>query len=284
MKVYLLTFLLFVLPLGANAEWIVATPTVHNGELAILQWQGENPPEMMIGAFDQKIFYAEMSSLGPIALLGVDMEMPDGHYPILFVSVGKDKVPQAGTLTLEITQKDRGVTRLTLPPEMVTPQGAAILARIETERLMLADIFAKESGPLLSDLFRRPVPDPLNSPFGKKRVLNGLPRAPHSGADFKSPYGRLVRSPARADVVLNAELYYTGNTVILDHGGGLYSLFAHLSKSLCAVGQRLDPGQPLGKVGSTGRSTGSHLHWTIRLRETRIDPISVLDRFGAIRP
>jgi murein DD-endopeptidase MepM/ murein hydrolase activator NlpD len=283
-RLFFLLLLLMTSPLVAGAEWLVSTPTVYNGELAMLRWDGATPPRIMVGSFLGKKFYSEQTSLGPVALLAVDIETPNGQVPIQLVSVGPDGAAQPQTLHLEVRQKDRGVSRITLPPEMVTPKGAALLARISAERALLAEIFANDSGPLFADLFRRPVPDKLNSPFGKKRVLNGLPRAPHSGADFKSPLGRLIRSPAKGDVVFNGDLYYTGRTVVLNHGAGLYSLYAHLSKSLCAVGQRLDPGQPLGKVGSTGRSTGAHLHWTIRLRETRIDPISVLDLFGSKIP
>jgi murein DD-endopeptidase MepM/ murein hydrolase activator NlpD len=283
-RIVLTIILLLVSLQVACAEWVVATPTVNNGELALLSWQGADLPIQSVGSYNDKIFYAEMTPDGPVALLGVDIEAAAGQVPIELVSYGKDGRPQTQMLTFEITYKDRGVTRLSLPPEMVTPKGAALLARISAERERLNQIFAKDTGPLLAEHFRRPVPDRLNSPFGKKRVLNGLPRAPHSGSDFKSPSGRLVRSPARGNVVFNGSLYYTGNTVILDHGAGLYSLFAHLSQSLCTVGQRLESGQPLGKVGSTGRSTGAHLHWTIRLRETRIDPITVMDRFGPKSP
>ena len=187
-------------------------------------------------------------------------------------------------MQLNVEEKDRGTSRITLPPEMVEPKAPETLTRISQESAQLASIFKQNSTPLVADLFRRPVPEKVNSPFGKKRVLNGLPRAPHSGTDFRSPAGRLIRTPARGKVVFNGNLYYTGNTVILDHGAGLYSLFAHLSTSLSSVGQQLEPGQPLGKVGSTGRSSGAHLHWTVRLRETRIDPMSLLSRFGAKTP
>jgi hypothetical protein len=284
MRTALTIFILLLSIQVAGAEWIVATPTVYNGELALLRWRGSEPPAFMVGSFDNKIFYAEMTSIGPVALIGIDLKTPSGQFPISLVSVDSGKVAYPQTLLIEIMQKDRGTSRLTLPPEMVTPKGPALLARIESERSQLAAIFATDSGPLLADLFQRLVPDTMNSPFGKKRVLNGLPKAPHSGADFRSPAGRLIRTPAQGDVVFNGELYYTGNTVILDHGAGLYSLYAHLSRSLCKMDQRLVPGQPLGKVGSTGRSTGAHLHWTVRLRETRIDPISVLDRFGSKSP
>jgi murein DD-endopeptidase MepM/ murein hydrolase activator NlpD len=284
MKILLMLILFLVSPLLASAAWTVATPTVASGELAVLKWQRENRPVMMVGSFKGKRFYSEQTDFGLIALIGVDIDLSAGQYPIRLVSVDANSVPHLQTLQLNVTQKDRGVSRITLPPEMVTPKGKELLARIKSEHLTLAAIFAKETGPLLIDRFVRPVPDSINSVFGKKRILNGLPRAPHSGTDFRSPYGRLIRSPARGDVVFDADLYYTGRTVILDHGGGLYSLYAHLSESLCSVGQRLAAGQPLGKVGSTGRSTGAHLHWTVRLRETRIDPVSLLERLGQNPP
>ena len=284
MKAVLFVLLLILTPLTAVAEWTVVTPVVNNGELFILRWQGEEPPDMMIGSFNDKIFYSEVADDGLFALVGVDIKAPTGQRPIELISVDKLGELHLKTMLIEVTEKDRGVSRITLPPEMVTPKGAEILDRIERERMMLVEMFGQESGPLLADSFRRPVPDEVNSHFGKKRILNDLPRAPHSGTDFRSPSGRLIRSPARGDVVLSEELYYTGNTVILDHGAGLYSLYAHLSKPLCSPGQRLEPGQPLGKVGSTGRSTGAHLHWTVRLREARIDPMSILERFGSKTP
>ncbi len=284
MKFVLVFLLLLLTPLATVADWVVATPVVNNGELAVLSWQGDNPPELTVGKFNNKIFYAEKTDRGLIALVGVDIEAPDGHFPLELISVPKPGLLHTQTLSLEITHKDRGVSRITLPAEMVTPKDTATLDRIERERQLMAALFGLESGPLLADSFRRPVPDKVNSRFGKKRVLNGLPRAPHSGTDFRSPSGRLIRSPAKGDVVFSGDLYYTGNTVIIDHGGGLYSLYAHLLQPLCSLGQRLEPGQPLGKVGSTGRSTGAHLHWTVRLREVRIDPMTVLIRFGSKTP
>lgn len=284
MKTVLFVLLLLLSPLTVVAEWTVVTPVVNNGELFILRWQGENPPDMMIGSFNDKTFYSETAEVGLFALVGVDINAPSGQRPIEIISVDKLGELDVETLLIEVTEKDRGVSRITLPPEMVTPKGTELLDRIEREHLMLLEIFSQESGPLLAGSFRRPVPDEVNSHFGKKRILNGLPRAPHSGTDFRSPSGRLIRSPASGDVVLSEDLYYTGNTVILDHGAGLYSLYAHLSQPLCSPGQRLGPGQPLGKVGSTGRSTGAHLHWTVRLREARIDPMTILERFGTKTP
>lgn len=284
MKGVLAILFVFLTPLIAVADWMVETPVVSNGELAVLRWQGDHPPGLTVGTFAGKTIYSEETSRGAVILIGVDIKNPAGAMPIELVSAGNHGLFMQQSLSLEVTIKDRGVSRITLPPEMVTPKGAELLARIEHESSQMRAIFSQENGPLLADSFRRPVHEEVNSHFGKKRVLNGLPKAPHSGTDFRSPSGTLVRSPAKGDVAFVGDLYYTGNTVIIDHGAGLYSLYAHLLKPLCTLGQRIDAGQPLGKVGSTGRSTGAHLHWTVRLREVRIDPMSILERFGSKTP
>ena len=121
-----------------------------------------------------------------------------------------------------------------------------------------------------------PVSGPPNSSFGKRSILNGQPRSPHSGTDFSGATGASVKAPNSGRVVLVGDLYYSGNTVILDHGLGLYSYFAHLSKALVAEGQMLKQGDILGEIGATGRVTGPHLHWAVRLKRTRVDPLSLL--------
>jgi murein DD-endopeptidase MepM/ murein hydrolase activator NlpD len=124
--------------------------------------------------------------------------------------------------------------------------------------------------------FVRPVPDPANSAFGTRSFYNGEPRSPHSGADFLSPEGRPIRAPAAGRVVIAGSRYFTGNTVVIDHGLGLYSMFAHLSSIAVAAGDAVEPGQIVGEVGATGRVTGAHLHWSVRLAGARVDPLSLL--------
>jgi murein DD-endopeptidase MepM/ murein hydrolase activator NlpD len=112
-----------------------------------------------------------------------------------------------------------------------------------------------------------------------------VPRERHGGLDFASPAGTVIRAPAAGKVVLVAPLYFTGNTVVLDHGRGLYSVLAHMQRTLVREGQAVPQGAPLGTVGMTGRATGPHLHWTVRLGGTRVDPAAVLDVLGpAARP
>src|SRR5262249_28752592 len=129
--------------------------------------------------------------------------------------------------------------------------------------------------------FVRPVDAPANSAFGSRSVFNGQPRSPHPGADFLSPAGTPVKAANAGRIVLADDLYYTGGTVIIDHGLGVFSLFAHLSAIDVHDGDMVVAGQVLGNVGATGRVTGPHLHWSVRINGARVDPLSLLSVLGS---
>ena len=112
--------------------------------------------------------------------------------------------------------------------------------------------------------------------FGHRRVFNGQPRAPHSGADLRADVGTPVYAANRGRVVLAKDLFYSGNAVIIDHGLGLYTMYLHLSKIDVAPGAIVEQGQRLGLAGATGRVTGPHLHWGVRIVDARVDPFSLL--------
>jgi murein DD-endopeptidase MepM/ murein hydrolase activator NlpD len=130
-------------------------------------------------------------------------------------------------------------------------------------------------------LFDKPVDGPLSSPFGLRRFFNGEERNPHSGLDFAVPAGTPIKSPAAGKVILTGNYFFNGNTVFVDHGQGLISMFCHLSQIGVKVGDELDRGAVLGKVGSTGRATGPHLHWNVSLNDARVDPSIFI---GAFKP
>ena len=173
---------------------------------------------------------------------------------------------------------------LTVDDAFVNPPPEAI-EQIERDTQTLNRIWAASSATKLWDgPFLRPVPDPANSRFGSRSVLNGQPRSPHSGADFLSPEGRPVKAPNAGRVVFAGSQYFTGNTIVIDHGLGLFSLFAHLSRM--DVQRRRhgrDGERSIGEVGATGRVTGPHLHWTVRVNGARVDPLS-LHRASRQRP
>jgi len=114
-----------------------------------------------------------------------------------------------------------------------------------------------------------------------RRFFNGEERNPHSGLDFAAATGTPIKSPAAGKVILTGNYFFNGNTVFVDHGQGLISMFCHLSRIDVAVGDEVPRGGVLGKVGSTGRATGPHLHWNVSLNGNRVDPAIFI---GAFKP
>lgn len=130
-------------------------------------------------------------------------------------------------------------------------------------------------------LFDKPVQGPLSSPFGLRRFFNGEERNPHSGLDFAVGAGTPIKAPAAGKVILIGNYFFNGNTVFVDHGQGLISMFCHMSKIDVKLGQTLPRGGIVGRVGATGRATGPHMHWNVSLNDARVDPAIFI---GAFKP
>ncbi len=178
---------------------------------------------------------------------------------------------------LQIVEKSFPEQRLTVESKFVNPPKST-LARIERERKKLGAIYARRTPlPPPSAPFVRPVPGDPTSEFGTRRVFNGEPRAPHPGIDLHAGTGTpvLVAGPGR--VALAQDLYYSGGTVVVDHGGGLFTIYAHLSKIGLKEGAAVKAGDLVGLSGATGRVTGPHLHWGARVGEAIFDPRALLD-------
>ncbi|MFQ6017157.1 MAG: M23 family metallopeptidase [Kiloniellaceae bacterium] len=160
-----------------------------------------------------------------------------------------------------------------LPPKMVTPP-EAVLARIRAENARIAAARAVDRPEALFESgFVWPAVGPITGVFGSQRVLNGRPRRPHYGLDIAAPEGSPVKAPADGVVALaHRDMYYTGGTVLLDHGHGLTSVYSHLKRVWVEAGDRLRQGDPIGVVGGTGRATGPHLDWRVNWFDQRLDP------------
>jgi murein DD-endopeptidase MepM/ murein hydrolase activator NlpD len=209
------------------------------------------------------------------ALLGIDLDVKPGTHPIAI---------DAGTYhtakNLLVQPKTFGTRRLTVNPDFVTPPPSAAERIAREAELMAAAWRSSPPKPLWSGAFAKPVREAANSAFGTRSIFNGVPRNAHGGADFLSPAGTPVKAPNAGRVAIARDLYYSGNTVVLDHGAGLFSVLAHLSAIEVAEGEQVERGVLVGRVGATGRVTGAHLHWAVRLNDARVDPLSLLAVLG----
>ena len=163
--------------------------------------------------------------------------------------------------------------RLTIRNRRMVEPTQKDLERIWREKKIIGRSFATFSpAPPPSLRFIPPVDGRYSSPFGLRRFFNGKPRKPHSGLDIAAPEGTPIRAPAPGVVLTTGNYFFNGNTVFLDHGNGLVSMFCHMNRIDVKPGQRLARGAVLGRVGKTGRVTGPHLHWSVSLNNTRVDP------------
>lgn len=217
------------------------------------------------------------------ALLGIDVDAPIGASELRVTGRRTAGDPLERAFPVEIAAKQVRTRRIRVNPKFVNPPKTE-LARIKKETEELAAIFrSPSSGRLWKDGAVRPVEGVAVSGFGVRSVLNGEPRGPHTGLDLAAGTGTPVHAPTPGVVVAARPFYFSGNTVILDHGQGLYSTMAHLSVIDVKEGQQVAQGTLLGKVGATGRVTGPHLHWAVRLHGARVDPLSLLDVLNAAR-
>ena len=206
---------------------------------------------------------------------------PDGRFVLGFsrdaAPVARLAVTTPGRGTeqrdLAIAQREWDVQRLNgLPAAMVSPN-ARQLERINAERKRIAATRAVDSDlPYFTEPFIRPAPGRISGVYGSQRILNGEPRAPHLGLDIAAPTGTPALAMGSVRVLLAADLYFTGNTIILDHGHGVTTLYAHLSAINVAEGQSVRQGQRIGATGATGRVTGPHLHLGVNWLTTALDP------------
>jgi len=163
-----------------------------------------------------------------------------------------------------------------LPPKMVTPP-KDVLARIAQDVARV-----KKARTINSDRmdfrgsFIWPVQGRISGNFGSHRILNGTAKSPHGGMDIAAPKGTSIKAPLGGVVTLVSDLYYTGNTVIIDHGFGINTVFAHMDNVVVTAGQTLKQGDQVGTVGATGRATGPHLHWGLNWYKQRLNPALVL--------
>jgi hypothetical protein len=169
-----------------------------------------------------------------------------------------------------------GEETLRVDPRHVSPSPVE-LERIRREQAELKMIYASGSPlRLWRGAFRVPVPGEMNGPFGTRRVFNGELQSQHNGVDFRAQTGDPVHAAAAGTVRLAKDLFYSGNAVVLDHGAGVFTSYSHLSRMEVRAGQRVEKGMVVGLAGATGRATGPHLHWGVKVNSVNVNPLSFI--------
>jgi len=202
-----------------------------------------------------------------VAVIGIPLSAPLGTRQVIVHGTN-------GRQAVEFTVGDKRYASqsLKVAPRQVD-LSAADLARVNEEKIRIEHALSHWSEPQPESLrMPQPVPGPRSSSFGSRRIFNGQSRNPHSGMDIAAPAGSPVRVPIAGMVVDTGEYFFNGNTVFVDHGRGLISMYCHLSAIDVKPGQRLAAGTRIGAVGMTGRATGPHLHWGLSLNRAWVDP------------
>ncbi len=250
--------------------------TLQPGSVILLTVSSDDPVlALRARAFNRELAPFKVDARTWQILVGIDLDQKAGTYSVEIDAGG----PQTRIVYALDVKPRRFPTRiLKVDPDLVNPppQEMPRIAR-EAEQLHRLWIAPAAAGAKLWEgSFVAPVPDAANSSFGTRSVYNGQARSPHSGTDFLSPAGRPIKAPNAGRVVVAAPLYFTGGTVVIDHGLGVLSLFAHLSVISVKEGDSVKTGDVIGEVGATGRVTGPHLHWAMRIGGARVDPLSLL--------
>lgn len=211
------------------------------------------------------------------ALGGVDLDDPVGETTLRVAITRRSGKRETATSRLKVGKRDYPTEELTVEEKYVEPP-PEVSARIAREAALLNETYARVTPERLDGgRVTPPLPGVEGRNFGRRRVFNGQPRSPHTGADLSAPPGTAVRAAAAGRVVLTQELYFSGNLIVLDHGAGVFTQYAHLSAFEVAVGALVDAGQVIGRVGATGRVTGPHLHFGARVGAARVEPFALLE-------
>ncbi len=211
---------------------------------------------------------------GSGVLMGVDMEAAPGvqEFVVEHRNPGGATVVTRGSVVVEKTAFKSQALSL---PEKQVDLDSDTLQRVESEQQAMLAAMQPVTPRRWEGEFVMPTAGSVQYTFGRRRVINGQPRNPHTGEDISAPQGAPVAAINHGTVRLVADQFFSGQSVVIDHGLGLYSMYFHLSEISVRVGDRVSKSQIIGAVGATGRASGPHLHWGVRLNGARVNPLSL---------
>jgi murein DD-endopeptidase MepM/ murein hydrolase activator NlpD len=254
---------------------------VAQGELVEVKIAGADLAAVEGKWGQEKIYFYAEANGGFAALLGADVEAKTVASKLTVKLVRQSGQELHTELPVKVKARSFRTESFSVPPsfDQMTPE---TLAEISREQAAFKRAFAAPIAERLWEApFIRPVPhDASLASFGARRIINGTPRAPHSGTDLAAPAGVDVAAANHGRVVLVGNFFFAGGSVVVDHGAGLFTMYFHLSEFKVEEGATIKKGEIVGLSGATGRVTGAHLHWGARLANTRIEPFELLNKIS----
>ncbi|HSP00873.1 MAG TPA: peptidoglycan DD-metalloendopeptidase family protein [Thioalkalivibrio sp.] len=266
------TLLFLILLLAPTLLMALPTALPAPGGVAILDLgSSQDPPR---AKFDGERVAVVQGENGWQAVVGLPLSLAPGEQRIE-VSWPDGRRSWHG---FTVQHRDYAESRITIREERMVSPGPEEMKRIKADRIRIRAALATWSDNTPDFNFAVPAEGRFSSGFGLRRFINNQPRNPHGGLDIAAPVGTPIHAPAPGRVILTGDFFYAGNAVMLDHGHGLLSFYAHLDSIGVEEDEELDRGAPLGTMGMTGRVTGPHLHWGVYLNRTQVDPELFFDR------
>jgi murein DD-endopeptidase MepM/ murein hydrolase activator NlpD len=258
-------------PLQAEPIAISPDAAVPGGVALVELPASEKPPSVEFNGRRVMVLASDQAYVAVVGLsLGVE---PGTQYLTVRDASGTDR-----KRAFEVNEKEYETQYITIKNKRMVNPEKRDMERIGAEQRRIRRALATwDDDPPETLRFELPVEGPLSSPFGLRRYFNQQPRKPHSGLDIAAAEGTQIKAPAGGEVVDTGNFYFNGNTVFIDHGQGLVTMYCHLSRIDVTPGQQVERGEVIGAVGKTGRVTGPHLHWSVSLNDARVDPALFLD-------
>lgn len=271
-------------PCTAGTTLRLSAPEASQGSLLLIELKSAKPLVEVQGEWGERIVPLWQEGADETrrrGLLGVDLEKAPGEYELKITGQTASGERVGCNVMVAVAKGQFATEKLQVEKQFVEPSPEQV-KRANDERQKLRDIFDRVTPERLWDgPFRIPLDGvTTGSNFGKRRILNGNPGSPHGGMDLPGTTGTPVHAAQRGRVALAEELFFSGNTVVMDHGLGIYTLYAHLSEIDVKTGDSLETGAVLGKVGATGRVTGPHLHWGLTVERARVNPLLLVKLMG----
>jgi murein DD-endopeptidase MepM/ murein hydrolase activator NlpD len=265
----LLPFIALLLPVWCHAFSLDHTPVP--GGIAAIRLPTDADP--MSVRFERQRVLITREEGATYAIVGLALNVKPGmHY-----LEAKSRANKPLRLAFEVRDKTYETQHITIEDKRKVNPEKRDLERINREKKQIGAALRHWSNSTAVTLdFLKPVDGPLSSPFGLRRFFNKQPRSPHSGLDIAAGEGAPIHAPAPGTVIDTGDFFFNGNTVFIDHGQGLITMYCHMSRIDVKPGQQVASGEVIGAVGKTGRVTGPHLHWGVSLNNARVDPLLFL--------